>query len=44
MPDWKSYLSKHLDLPRMRGNREERMISELADHLETGPAKVILQD
>jgi predicted permease len=34
MPDWKSYLSKHLDLPRMRGNREERMLSELADHLE----------
>jgi predicted permease len=34
MPDWKSYLRKHLSLPQMRGHREERIISELADHLE----------
>jgi putative ABC transport system permease protein len=34
MPDWKSYLRERLSLPGMKGHREERMISELADHLE----------
>ncbi len=34
MPDWKSYLRERLSLPAMRGQREERIISELADHLE----------
>ncbi len=34
MPDWKSYLRERLSLPGMKGHREERIISELADHLE----------
>lgn len=34
MPDWKSYLRNRLSLPGMKGHRDERMISELADHLE----------
>jgi predicted permease len=34
MPDWKGYLRERLSLPQMKGHWEERMISELADHLE----------
>jgi predicted permease len=34
MPDWKKYLRKNLSLPVMRGNRDERAIQEMADHLE----------
>jgi len=34
MPDWKRYLRERLSLPGMKGHREERIISELADHLE----------
>jgi predicted permease len=34
MRNWKSYLRERLSLPEMKGHMEERMISELADHLE----------
>jgi predicted permease len=34
MRDWKEYLREQLDLPRMKGYKDDRMISELADHLE----------
>ncbi len=34
MRDWKNFLSKRLCLPEMKGHQEDRMISELADHLE----------
>ncbi len=34
MRDWKSFLRQRLCLPEMRQQREERMLSELADHLE----------
>ncbi len=34
MPDWVRYLHAHLDLPEMKHLREERIIRELADHLE----------
>jgi hypothetical protein len=34
MRDWKSYLRERLALPEMRGHQEERMLDELADHLE----------
>ena len=34
MRDWASYLRANLDLPAMRGQRDERAIRELADHLE----------
>jgi len=34
MRDWKSYLRQRLSLPEMEGHWDERMISELADHLE----------
>jgi predicted permease len=34
MPDWKRYLKEYLSLPEMKGHREQRMIDELADHLE----------
>jgi len=34
MRDWKSYLRQRLFLPEMKGHRDERMIAELADHLE----------
>jgi predicted permease len=34
MRDWKSYLRERLSLPAMTGHRDERAISELADHLE----------
>ena len=34
MRDWEAFVRAQLDLPEMRGHREERMISELADHLE----------
>ena len=34
MPDWKKYIRERLSLPQMKGHRDERMVSELADHLE----------
>ncbi|UCC48422.1 MAG: ABC transporter permease, partial [Gemmatimonadota bacterium] len=34
MRDWKTYLRQRLSLPEMKGHRDERMIAELADHLE----------
>ncbi len=34
MRDWKSYIRERLSLPEMKGHRDERAISELADHLE----------
>ena len=34
MRDWEAFVREELSLPEMRGHREERMISELADHLE----------
>jgi putative ABC transport system permease protein len=34
MRDWKSYLRERLSLPEMKGHRDDRAISELADHLE----------
>jgi predicted permease len=34
MRDWKHYVSERLNLPEMKGRREQRMIAELADHLE----------
>lgn len=34
MRDWASYLRANLDLPAMRGQRDERALRELADHLE----------
>ncbi len=34
MRDWKSFFRQRLALPEMEGHREERMISELADHAE----------
>ncbi|MCP4570712.1 MAG: hypothetical protein GY841_24270, partial [FCB group bacterium] len=34
MPDWKSFLRERLSLPEMKGHRDERMISELANYLE----------
>jgi predicted permease len=34
MPDWKRYLRETLVLPAMKDHREERMIEEIADHLE----------
>ncbi|MCK5650657.1 MAG: ABC transporter permease, partial [Gemmatimonadetes bacterium] len=34
MRDWEAFVREQLDLPGMKGHREERMISELADHLE----------
>ena len=34
MRDWEAFVREHLDLPEMRGHREERMVSELAAHLE----------
>ncbi len=32
--DWKHYVRTHVRLPDMKGHREERMLAELADHLE----------
>lgn len=34
MRDWEALVRRHLDLPEMRDHREERMVSELATHLE----------
>jgi predicted permease len=34
MPDWTKYLRENLSLPVMEGHRDERAISEMADHLE----------
>jgi len=34
MPDWKRYLREHLSLPVMKGHRDERVVEEMADHLE----------
>lgn len=34
MPDWKRYLRENLSLPVMKDHRDERMIQEMADHLE----------
>ena len=34
MRDWKKYLKEQLALPQMKGHKDDRMISELADHLE----------
>jgi len=34
MPDWTDFLRRRLELPKMKGHRDERMIRELADHLE----------
>ncbi len=34
MRDWTEFLRQRLQLPQMKGHRDERMIRELADHLE----------
>lgn len=34
MPDWKRYLKENLSLPVMEGHRDERVLQEMADHLE----------
>jgi hypothetical protein len=34
MPDWTDLLQRRPDLLRVEGERRERMIQELADHLE----------
>lgn len=34
MPDWVDFVRRQLDLPAMAGQRDERMVHELADHLE----------
>lgn len=34
MTSWTEYLRKNLDLPVLRGHRDERAIQEIADHLE----------
>lgn len=34
MRDWNRWVREHLSLPEMKGHHEERVISELADHLE----------
>jgi len=34
MRDWAEFLRQSFDLPAMKGRRDERMIRELADHLE----------
>ncbi len=34
MRDWIAFLRQRLVLPEMKGQREERMLSELADHLQ----------
>ena len=34
MPDWKRFLRDNLSLPVMDGHRDERVIQEMADHLE----------
>ncbi len=34
MPDWTDLLNRRPDLVRVEGDRRERMIRELADHLE----------
>ena len=34
MPDWIHYLRERLDLPEMEGQKEERMLLEMADHAE----------
>ncbi len=34
MPDWEKFLRDRLELPRMQERRDDRMIRELADHLE----------
>ena len=33
-PDWPRYVRTHLHLPGMRAHREDRIVAELADHLE----------
>ena len=33
-PDWTRYVRTHLRLPAMQGHREDRIVAELADHLE----------
>ena len=34
MRDWAKWLREQLQLPKMTGHRDERILSELADHLE----------
>ncbi|MEM8995562.1 MAG: ABC transporter permease [Acidobacteriota bacterium] len=34
MPDWVDLVRRRLDLPAMAGQRDDRMVRELADHLE----------
>ncbi|MEM1180654.1 MAG: ABC transporter permease [Acidobacteriota bacterium] len=34
MPDWVDFVRRQLELPPMAGQRDERMVRELADHLE----------
>jgi hypothetical protein len=34
MPDWAEFLRQRLAFPEMKGHKDERMIRELADHLE----------
>ncbi len=33
-PDWTRYVRTHLRLPAMQGHHEDRIVAELADHLE----------
>ncbi|MEO2198731.1 MAG: hypothetical protein ABGY72_21965 [bacterium] len=33
-PDWRRFVRTHVRLPQMARHREERMLAELADHLE----------
>ncbi len=34
MPDWEAFLRRELQLPKMEGHRDERVVRELADHLD----------
>ena len=34
MPDWIGIIREHLPLPPMKRGREDRIIRELADHME----------
>ena len=34
MPDWERIIRENLPLPPMKGLREDRIIGELADHME----------
>jgi hypothetical protein len=33
-PDWRRYVRERLQVPEVHGRREQRMVNELADHLD----------